>query len=105
LLGGAAGLGLLAILFAPTLGHFATTWATDENYSHGFLVPLISLYFANEAARRGPIAVRGGVALGVALLLLAILGRAATTIVPVGIVNDLAFLCGLAGVVALLAGG
>jgi len=30
-------------------------WANDENYSHGFLVPLISLYFANEAAKKGPV--------------------------------------------------
>lgn len=105
LLGALGCLGLLALLFAPTLGHFVTTWTTDENYSHGFLVPFMSLYFANEAARRGPIAVRGGVAWGIILLLLAILGRAATSVVPVGIVNDLAFLCGLAGVVALLAGG
>ncbi len=60
LIGAGACLGLLALIFAPTLGHFAQTWTTDENYSHGFLVPLISLYFANEAARRGPTAVRGG---------------------------------------------
>jgi exosortase len=104
LLGAAACLGLLALIFAPTLGHFAYTWTTDENYSHGFLVPLISLYFANEAARRGPTAVRGGLGLGVALLVAAILGRAATTVVPIGIVGDLAFLLGLAGVVALMAG-
>lgn len=104
LLGGAACLGLLGLIFAPTLGHFAYTWTTDENYSHGFLVPLISLYFANEAARRGPTIARGGVWLGIALLAATILGRMLTTIVPVGIVNDLAFLLGLAGIVALLAG-
>jgi exosortase len=104
LAGAFACLGLLGLIFAPTLGHFAYTWATDENYSHGFLVPFISLYFANEAARRGPTRTRGGVGLGVALLAAAVLGRVVTTVVPIGIVSDLAFLLGLAGVLALMAG-
>jgi exosortase len=103
-LGVLSGLGLLAYLFAPTLEHFARTWSTDENYSHGFLVPMISLYFANEAARRGPIQRRGGVALGVSLILPAIAGRLATTLVPVGIISDLAFLLALSGTVAILGG-
>src|SRR5205085_370818 len=51
LAGMAACAGLLGAGFWPNLRHFAYTWATDENYSHGFLVPLIALYFANEAAR------------------------------------------------------
>jgi exosortase len=96
--------GLLALVFWPTLRHFAYVWSTDENYSHGFLVPLISLYFANEAARRGPIRVRAGVTLGLGLLVLSILGRLATILVPVGIVGDGAFLLGLAGLCGLLFG-
>jgi exosortase len=102
--GGVACLGLLATLFWPNLRNFAHTWSTDENYSHGFLVPLLSLYFAREAARRGPIAVRSGVALGVGLLVVALLGRLATVLVPVMIVGDLSFLIALAGLCALLAG-
>ena len=47
-------LGLLGLIFWPNLRHFVYVWSTDENYSHGFLVPLISLYFANQAARAGP---------------------------------------------------
>jgi exosortase len=104
LLGGAIGLALLAAAFWPTLRHFAYTWSSDENYSHGFLVPLISLYFANEAARRGPVAVRGGAFLGAGLLVASVLGRLGTVLVPVGFVGDLSFLLGLAGVVALMAG-
>jgi exosortase len=103
-LGALAGLGLLAALFAPTLRHFAYTWSSDDNYSHGFLVPFISLYFAREAARRGPIAPGGGAVLGSALLGLAVLGRLATILVPVGIVNDGALVLGLAGLIALLGG-
>jgi exosortase len=104
LVGTAGCLGMLALAFLPTLRHFAYVWSTDENYSHGFLVPLISLYFANEAARRGPVRVRKGVGLGVALLVISILGRLATIIVPVGIVGDGAFLLGLAGLCCLLFG-
>ena len=105
LLGAAGGLGLLALIFWPILQHFTYTWRTDENYSHGFLVPLISLYFANEAARRGPVPIRSGVVLGTGLIVLAILGRMATILVPIGIVGGVAFLFGLAGICALLLGG
>src|SRR4051812_7663265 len=58
LLAAAGCLGLLGLIFGANLEHFVHTWSTDENYSHGFLVPVISLYFANQAARRGPVAVR-----------------------------------------------
>ena len=105
LLGLAGCFGLLALIFGPNLRHFVYVWQTDENYSHGFLVPLISLYFANEAARRGPVPVRSGVVLGSTLIVLAILGRLATVLVPIGIVGDGAFLLGLAGTVSLLLGG
>ncbi|GIW88844.1 MAG: exosortase [Isosphaeraceae bacterium] len=104
LLGGAAALGLLAVLFWPSLNHLVYTWSTDENYSHGFLVPLLSLYFANEAARRGPVPRTGGIGLGTCLLAACLLGRALTLIVPIGVLADLSFLMGLAGIVATLAG-
>jgi hypothetical protein len=58
-------LGLLARLFWDSLANLPPL-TIDENYSHGFLVPLISLYFANLVARR-PGAVRGGTWLGVLL--------------------------------------
>ena len=77
----------------------------DGNYSHGFLVPLISLYFANLIAQRGPVAIRSGVGAGVVLLVLSMLGRMATILSPVGIVGDLGFLLGLAGICALIARG
>jgi exosortase len=100
----ALGVLLLVAAFWSNICHFVFTWKDDENYSHGFLVPLLSLYFAREAARGGPMPRAGGLGLGVGLLLLAILGRLVTVVVPIGILADLAFIVGLAGLVALCAG-
>ena len=103
-LGGAASLMLLVVCFWSTLRDLVTTWSTDDNYSHGFLVPLLSLYFANEAARRGPVPLRGGQVLGTVLIAVALLGKLATILVPIGIVGGLSFLVGLTGVVAVCGG-
>ena len=97
-------MGLFAGLFWANLGHFYHAWTTDENYSHGFLVPLISLYFANQVARRGPVPVHGGVGVGILLLLLSLAGRLVTIPVPIFFLADLSFLIGLAGLFALLFG-
>ena len=104
LIGGISCLGLLCLIFGSNLEHFVRVWTTDENYSHGFLVPLISLYFANQAARRGPVPLRSGVGIGLGLLGFSMAGRLATVLVPVGFLGDLSFLLGSAGLCALLAG-
>ncbi len=104
LLGAAGSVAILVTMFASNILHFFTVWSSDENYSHGFLVPLIALYFANEAARRGEIVEEPGTRLGVALIVASILGRLATVAVPVGFVGDLSLVVGLAGIVALLFG-
>jgi exosortase len=104
LIGAGVAAGLLVLMFLSNIRHFVYIWSIDENYSHGFLVPLISLYFANEAARRGPVARVSGVGLGISLIVASILGRLATVVVPVGFVGDISLLLGLAGVVALLYG-
>jgi exosortase len=44
----------LVCAFAPTLSRLVAQWASDENYSHGFLVVPFSLYLAWQ--RRGRIA-------------------------------------------------
>ncbi len=104
LVGAAVAVALLVLMFWANIAHFVYIWSIDENYSHGFLVPLISLYFANEAYKRGPIAHAPGVGLGIPLVVAAILGRLATVVVPVGFVGDLSLLLGLAGVVSILLG-
>ncbi len=101
----AGSLGLLGLLYAANLRQFVNTWSTDANYSHGFLVPALAAYFAREASKQGPVPIRGGAAWGVSLILASILAHLATILVPVGIVGDLGFLLGLAGVVSLLLGG
>ncbi len=39
---------LVAWLYYPVLRHLAWQWWDDENYSHGFLIPLMSAYFVWE---------------------------------------------------------
>jgi exosortase len=95
---------LLGMTFAVNLKHFVYAWSTDENYSHGFLVPLISLYFADQAARRGPVHLRAGSILGIILLTFSLLTRLAMILVPIPFLGDLALLIGLAGICALLFG-
>jgi exosortase len=104
LIGALLCLGLLGLIFGVNLKHFVHAWTTDENYSHGFLVPLLSLYFANQASRLGPVRLRGGALLGMALLGLSLLGRLAMVLIPIPFLGDLALLVGLAGLCALLAG-
>ena len=84
--------------------HFLLVWSTDENYSHGFLVPFISLYFANEAARKGPVAVRAGLAIGLGLIGAALGIKLATILIPFPAASDYGLLLALAGTCAALAG-
>ncbi|GAC1465223.1 MAG: hypothetical protein NVSMB9_04600 [Isosphaeraceae bacterium] len=94
----------LGLIFSKNLIHFLLSWSTDENYSHGFLVPLISLYFANQAAKKGNVTVRHGVWLGSALLITALMIKLATVVIVVGTLGDLALLVAIAGSFALLTG-
>ena len=87
-----------SLIFWKNIVHFGLSWSTDENYSHGFLVPLISLYFANMAAERGPL--EG--AWGRLVVWLAtcwagsMLVKLATVVVVVGALGDLAFIVAIA---------
>ena len=70
----------------------------------GFLVPLISLYFANQAASRGSVPIRGGSWTGTLLLLVALSGRLLSIPLPIPFLGDVAFLIGLAGLFTMLLG-
>ena len=85
----AIGLGMIVCLvlfvrlFWDSFGHFYYHWTNDENYSHGFLVPLISLYFASQVFRRGAIPIRGGTELGCLFFAVALAVRLFTVVVPI----------------------
>ena len=70
------------VLYWPVIVPMVKVWASDDNYSHGFLVPIISLYLAymrkNELQTANIRPCTGGIALIAFGLLLLILGWAAT---------------------------
>jgi exosortase len=99
-----ANLAALIALYWNSLTYLVWTWSNDENYGHGFLVPLISLYFANETARRSWTETRRTRFWGPMLLGLSVVGKLVTTLVPIGMVADISFLLGVAGVLAMAAG-
>ncbi len=37
---------LLFVIYLPALQELVITWATDDNYSHGFLIPVVCTYLA-----------------------------------------------------------
>src|SRR5580698_8818469 len=46
---------LIAVLFAPLLVPVELAWRRDQNYSHGYLIPLICLALAMRSwGRAGP---------------------------------------------------
>jgi exosortase len=104
LLAGALCLILLGLLFSNSLAHMVWTWWSDENYSHGFLVPLISGYFAYLASREGALPCSGGIAAGIILLSVCVFGRLVTCVVPIGVLSDFSMLAGLAGALSMLLG-
>jgi exosortase len=107
-LAAAACLVLMRFLFQDTLEHFYRAWTTEDNYSHGPLVPLLSLYFAAQVFRRdGALpATEGnrGVFLGAALLGGALLVNLLKVPLPIDFLGDLAFLAALAGAFAMIVG-
>jgi len=104
------GAGLCLILFVglfqESIRHFHYAWTTDDNYSHGFLVPFISLYFAVRIfqSRREPLPERSGTALGGLMLAAALAVHLLTIPLPIPFLGDLALLGALAGGFAMLAG-
>src|SRR5271157_4542301 len=95
-IGGLICLTLFGILFWDNLWHFYYVWTTDDNYSHGFLVPLLSLYFAGQVVRRGTVPIRSGAFLGASLLGFTLAVRLITIPLPIPFLGDLALLIGLA---------
>jgi exosortase len=77
---------LLAVLYAGVLRHLAQQWWSDDNYSHGFLVPLFSAYLLWQRRRALAVAPIRGHWSGWPLLLI---GLAAFVLGDIGAENFL----------------
>lgn len=60
---------LCARVYWPSLDYMVHTWQTDGNWSHGWLVPLFSLYFLGTQRERLRAAPRGMNLAGLALMI------------------------------------
>jgi len=71
----------LLVAYLPTLYELVVDWAQDPNYSHGFVVPLVSLYLLRSSLKEPPVVERyrsaGGLLVLLAGLLLFVAGAAA----------------------------
>lgn len=95
---------LLLLAFAPLLVRLAGEWSTREEYGHGFLVPVVSLFALLRERRKLAGLPREGSMLGLVGLLLAILLYAVGTAAGLTVVAGLAFPAALAAAVAWLRG-
>lgn len=98
--------GLWGTAFFPTLTALVDRWGSDENYSHGFLVPVVSLYLALQNFKSRPITgdVRGGWLLGGSIILLGMSFGCVTVLFPSLLAECLAMLAVLAGGILLVGG-
>ena len=60
------------ILYAPVLSKLVADWSADDNYSHGFLIVPIALYFAWERRARLAAPAPKGSWVGLLILLMSI---------------------------------
>ncbi len=98
-------MGLFSLLFRHEYYRLGYVWLNDGNWSHGFLIPLFSLYFLNQ--HRGQLAAAEVKAnyLGLAVLLLAV-GMYLASIYPLkmGYPKLMAFLLCVFAIVLLVCG-
>jgi exosortase len=88
----------------PSLTDMASRWLADPQYSHGFLVPLFSAYLLwsrRSVLASGPATGRW---LGIGLVGIALILRAAGVLLFFGWLEAVSILPGLAGCVTVLAG-
>jgi exosortase len=99
-----AAAGPILLLFAARFRQLYELWGIDDNYSHGYFVPLVSAYLAWGVWRRqGP--PRGGnYLLGALLLGLGCLLRLVTVVIGLPLVDFLALATVLFGLAVLVGG-
>jgi exosortase len=94
----------VAVVFAPVIVEHAQVWASDERYSHGWLIIPVSLGLVwMRRARLAPVAYQG-TAFGVVLVLLGLLAHSAAWFLRFPHVGMWAFVTVLAGVVLAVHG-
>jgi EpsI family protein len=101
-------LGLWVAIYFPTLVSLVRRWNSDANYSHGFLVPLVSVFLFKQSlestSSRASLNIAGGAIVGAIVSTLAMGLSIGTVLVPSVIVESASMLLALAGL-ALLIGG
>lgn len=104
----AAGGAIWLATYWETLVSLSHRFGTDANYSHGYLVPLVSGYLLWHSLNRESLLeiprVRGGSVTGAIVLLLALLSAAGSMLVPSLIVECASMLLSLAGLILILGG-
>jgi exosortase len=101
----AAGLLLFISCYWTTLQSLLHRWNTDPNYSHGYIVPLVSLYLWHQASSpRSGSPTKGGAIAGTLLLTVSVLLLWMTTLIPSLIIENASMLFGLLGATFLVAG-
>ncbi|MBY0588061.1 exosortase/archaeosortase family protein [bacterium] len=104
-------LGSLALFlssYTSTLSSLIQRWNTDPNYSHGYLVPLVSLYLLHQSlersSRRELSSPQGGHGVGSILVVAAILLLWLTTLVPSLVLESFSMLVMILGAISILFG-
>jgi len=98
--------GLWGVAFYPTLTALVDRWSTDENYSHGFLTPIVCVYLALQNFKTNPISgpIRGGIVPGGLAILIGMAFGCVTVLFPSLLAECLAMLAVFAGAILLLGG-
>ena len=104
-----AGVGLLTAALVwtywPLLVDMVGRWSNDPQYSHGFLVPIFSAYLLwSRRAMLAGAAPDAGRWLGVGLLALAVVMRAAGAVLFFGYLDGVSLLVACAGLAAVCGG-
>jgi exosortase len=102
-------MGLVGIVFWPTAIELLRYWTNDDNYSHGFLVPVVSLFFAVTASRQAGTLVRTrlprrSVRVGMLSLVLGMIVHAVAAFVNFPLLDVAGLVLTLRGVLYLLGG-
>jgi len=96
--------GLVGLLYADCVRALYSVWDHDDNYSHGFLVPLVSLWIGWEVLRRQGLSGQGATVAGLFWLVLGSLLHLWADVFDWPMLDFLALTALLYGV-AVLAGG